>query len=618
MATYTEPRENLAIFDSSVFRDTNEGEAGGGLTPAQADRRYLRFPIAQGTETIASLNTGGVLAITQNGTTGVKILNTQTGSAAQPPTSGRTDFFNEDTTGAEVNSAMIDYSGIHTGTLNTINHVSGTMNICPNIARAAPVNIATGANNTAGCIVNIANGTGTNSSIIRIGKQNLFDLDNGAASGNGSMNLCNQSGSELRLSAGSSVNNNILIGNGQDSAGLLSIGSGLRGARAITLGNGQDTPSGATITIGSGTNSQGAISIGDGASSTGVGRSISIGSGALSGTAFTKNISIGAPLTLTGSSAVVTAIGRVMTGLAGGLGGVTVSSSSSTAGKQIDIIGSIRLNATGAVGNTLTVAGQANASGAIDIANGSNGLATVSICSGSTNNGVLNLGNCGSGSTGTINIGANGGTGLIQMGSAGRAIDFRGATISMFPTTFQVTGTNFSVGSGTTTLFNGGGITLGNSAQAASLLTIAQNTAGLVAGNLGFRTAASVAAANFTTASSNNYQNFATITAPAYQVSLINITALWDSKEAVASIRLGVAVSLTSGNNSTEAAAGLSFFQELDTQATAVIQSKQPLTGVYINTTASPVSLFVNAQFNQAWVTTAPQFSVTTSITKIG
>ena len=133
MATYTEPRENLQIFDSAVFRDTNEGAAGGGLTPAQGDRRYLRFPIAQGTETIASLNTGGVLAITQNSTLGAKILNTQTGSAANPPITGRTDFFNEDTTGAEVNSAMIDYSGLHTGTLNSLpNQVSSALNICPN------------------------------------------------------------------------------------------------------------------------------------------------------------------------------------------------------------------------------------------------------------------------------------------------------------------------------------------------------------------------------------------------------------------------------------------------------------------------------------------------------
>ena len=92
MATYTEPRENLQIFDSAVFRDTNEGAAGGGLTPAQADRRYLRFPIAQGTETISNLNTGDVLSITPNSTLGTKILNTQTGSAAQPAASGRTDF----------------------------------------------------------------------------------------------------------------------------------------------------------------------------------------------------------------------------------------------------------------------------------------------------------------------------------------------------------------------------------------------------------------------------------------------------------------------------------------------------------------------------------------------
>jgi len=536
MTSYEPPTEDLAIFDPSVFSINDEP-----LTYSQAVKKFLKYPIAQsGTETIASLNTGGVLEIRQNGTTGVKILNNQTGSAAQPPTSGRTDFFNEDTTGTEVNSLMIDYSGIHTGTLNTIDHINGTLNICPNIARAAPINIATGTNATSGCVVNIANGTGTNSSIIRMGKNNLINIDNATSA-------VNISGVPIKL-------NNTATGD---------IGIGFAGSGGSNI-----------VDINNGASSTGAINIGNGS----------------------------------GTSAQAIRIGRN--------NALTVLNGSGTT--QIDLIGALRFNATGATTNTITMAGQANASGSIDIANGSNGLATVSICSGSTNNGVLNLGNCGSGSTGTINIGANGGTGLIQMGSTGRAIDFRGSTISMFPTTFQVTGTLFSVGSGTGTLFNGGGVTIGNSAQASSLLTIAQNTNGLVAGNLGFTTNIGPTVFTFSTKTSSNFFQATTISAPAYQVSLISITCNFTSPESANIFRYGASLSATTASR-TEVRAGFSFFEELDiTPTTANTFSTVSLSGVYTNTTASAVTLYLNTALDQNWVSFAPTLTYTISITKIG
>lgn len=58
MADYTPPLENLPIFDSSVFitGDTT-------LTQSQGDKRYLRYPNAQGTENLQDINVAGVATI---------------------------------------------------------------------------------------------------------------------------------------------------------------------------------------------------------------------------------------------------------------------------------------------------------------------------------------------------------------------------------------------------------------------------------------------------------------------------------------------------------------------------------------------------------------------------
>jgi hypothetical protein len=52
MSAYNPPTENVPIFDSSLFRQEN---TDGTLTIPIADKRYLRFPIGQGQETIPSL-----------------------------------------------------------------------------------------------------------------------------------------------------------------------------------------------------------------------------------------------------------------------------------------------------------------------------------------------------------------------------------------------------------------------------------------------------------------------------------------------------------------------------------------------------------------------------------
>ena len=58
MADYTPPTENLPIFDKIVFLTGNEF-----ITTSQADKRYLRYPNAQGTENLLATNINGALVV---------------------------------------------------------------------------------------------------------------------------------------------------------------------------------------------------------------------------------------------------------------------------------------------------------------------------------------------------------------------------------------------------------------------------------------------------------------------------------------------------------------------------------------------------------------------------
>lgn len=54
MADYSPPTENLPIFDSAVFKSGDST-----LTQSQGDKRYLRYPNAQGTENLQAINVNG-------------------------------------------------------------------------------------------------------------------------------------------------------------------------------------------------------------------------------------------------------------------------------------------------------------------------------------------------------------------------------------------------------------------------------------------------------------------------------------------------------------------------------------------------------------------------------
>lgn len=65
MSSYNPPIENVPIFDSSLFRDNN---AETSLTITQADKRYLRYPVAQGNETLQGATIQGALIANSSST----------------------------------------------------------------------------------------------------------------------------------------------------------------------------------------------------------------------------------------------------------------------------------------------------------------------------------------------------------------------------------------------------------------------------------------------------------------------------------------------------------------------------------------------------------------------
>jgi len=132
MATYNPPTEDLAIFDPSVFLT-----ADIPITQAEGDKRYLRFPNAQGTENLAATNVNGVL--TANGDVLFANLNPPTSNATQPASN---DSSTKVPTTAWVQTAvsagsanLLSSNNIWTGTNDFSNNVvigsSGTSNLSP-------------------------------------------------------------------------------------------------------------------------------------------------------------------------------------------------------------------------------------------------------------------------------------------------------------------------------------------------------------------------------------------------------------------------------------------------------------------------------------------------------
>jgi len=104
MSAYNPPIENVPIFDSLLSSEVNSDRT---LTISQADKRYLRFPLAQGDETLQGVIVNGNL--TQNGTT--KISQSQITANNDFNILKRTDIYGDlqlkRPTGGAVNGGLI-------------------------------------------------------------------------------------------------------------------------------------------------------------------------------------------------------------------------------------------------------------------------------------------------------------------------------------------------------------------------------------------------------------------------------------------------------------------------------------------------------------------------------
>tara|TARA_R110000772_G_scaffold23705_1_gene63244 strand:- start:794 stop:1384 length:591 start_codon:yes stop_codon:yes gene_type:complete len=112
MSSYNPPVDNLPIFSTIVFKESNNNS----LTLGQADKRYLRFPFAQGTENLQSINVSGSTTLNGGLTIGgAKNITLGTGTIA--PTVGQLGY---------IYNVLVNPSALVGGSIGSIILPAGT------------------------------------------------------------------------------------------------------------------------------------------------------------------------------------------------------------------------------------------------------------------------------------------------------------------------------------------------------------------------------------------------------------------------------------------------------------------------------------------------------------
>jgi len=120
MAVYTPPTETLPIFDTSVFPSSNNSV----LTPSSGQKYFLSYPVAQGQETITTLQTTNVIANpTTTGT--ISIGTSQTSGILQLGSTTRAGIIYLGNVIIEQVSGILSYSINSFTSLTTLNLFSG-------------------------------------------------------------------------------------------------------------------------------------------------------------------------------------------------------------------------------------------------------------------------------------------------------------------------------------------------------------------------------------------------------------------------------------------------------------------------------------------------------------
>ena len=119
MATYNPPTENLPIFDPVVFLSGDEA-----LTTNEADKRYLKYPSAQGTENLQAINVNGIAQFNTN----VGIGSSGTLNNTPTLTTNKTNLV----IGTGGNGQMDIECPVNIGGFGSLNLVSGDINMSGN------------------------------------------------------------------------------------------------------------------------------------------------------------------------------------------------------------------------------------------------------------------------------------------------------------------------------------------------------------------------------------------------------------------------------------------------------------------------------------------------------
>jgi len=339
MATYPPPTETLPTFNSTVFT----APLLDALTIAEADARYLKFPISQGGETISGdltvtgevLTTSiidtiddvaGTLAIgTLAGRTGAIQIGTGTTGTGKTITINGLASANTTT----INGGTINISGSggqttlisNTGILTLTNGSASAINIGSNktggnidigqsggTASTTTINIGTGTLNTGA--INIGNGNTTSSLPITIGNQT------------GSFGSVDIGSTTIRVGRGNCATNSIETSTG----GTLNLKTTASSSGAVNMGTGMTS---GTIEIGTANSSTTAINIGNGTGN----KSITIGNvTATSGDTFIRGFTVAINPNLTTGTLN---LGQAMTAGSITIGGTTGGTTTLTVNRPI-------------------------------------------------------------------------------------------------------------------------------------------------------------------------------------------------------------------------------------------------------------------------------------------
>jgi len=278
MATYPPPTETLPTFNSTVFTSP----LTDALTIAEADGRYLKFPISQGSETI-----NGNLVVS-----GTTTVDTIAGSAVGTAVSlyneaSRTGTISIGTGTTDTRDIFIGTNAIVSGTKTRIRGANidiqsqDTIQITNGglltITAGAPITFSTGATQ------NISIGSNmTNTATFQLGGTSGGSATYNFATGNaqtGTISIGSGTGTKTMAIGGTNTTLN-LVGTAI-TASRLACNTYTTSTTGTTASLFDEATRGGIISIGTGTNRSGAINIGNGggASSTGA---VSIGGGASS------------------------------------------------------------------------------------------------------------------------------------------------------------------------------------------------------------------------------------------------------------------------------------------------------------------------------------------------